>query len=194
MKDLLRRILTEPVPDDVWQLHPHLLAAGESGQPALAVAEKFYCYLSTVRSKLTSKRFSSFAASLAAGSMGVIALEDVVESMGSRDHQGTLFNLMAGGLAATLEVAATWQHVKAWETEFTSVHEECVWFLYEVLWTFSAEHQPEMPLSQRHALIDHLLGAVRSPEVNSTIRMALIIRLFQFLLVIRAAPLLLEAE
>ncbi len=101
-----------------------------------------------------------------------------------------LYNLLAGGLAATLETLSTLQHVQAWETEFASVHEEAVWQLYDALWAVSVELQPGLEPTRRHALIDSLLSPVRDPAVHSAARMALVIRLFQFLLVIRLAPLL----
>jgi hypothetical protein len=89
-----------------------------------------------------------------------------------------------------METVSTFQHVKAWETEFLSVHEEVIWHLYAALWHLSVETQPDLPAEMRQALVDHLLSAVRNPEFDSGIRIALVIRLFQILLVIRLAPLL----
>lgn len=187
---LLERILAAPTADDLWALHPHLLVLeGQEAEAARDVTRLFYCYLSCVTGKLTSKEHSSSAAHLAAGSVGVIALHDVLEALAA-DRQGAISNLLSGGLAATLETLSTFQHVKAWEREFASVHEEAVWHLYRLLWELSSEAQPDLPFARRHALIDGLLAAVRGGQLEAGARVAVVLRLFQVLLAIRVAPLL----
>jgi hypothetical protein len=194
LENLLQRILSDPSPDDLWRLHPHLLALDSpEAVPAREIARMFYCYLSCVRSKLTSKQYSLLAAALAASSVGVIALQDVVRALAS-DRAHAIGNLLAGGLAETLETFSTFQHVKAWETEFASVHEEAVWNLYAALWQLSTETQPDLPFPARQVLIDSLLSTVRDATVSSTARMAVIVRLFQVLLAIRLAPLFAPAQ
>ena len=191
---LLERILVAPSPDDLWALHPHLLTLeGPEAEAAREVARVFYCYLSCVSGKLTSKEHSSSAARLAAGSVGVIALHEVLESL-AHDRQRAISNLLSGGLAATLETLSTFQHVKAWEREFASVHEEAVWHLYRLLWQLSGEAQPDLPFARRRALIDSLLAPVRSDQLAAGARVAVVIRLLQVLLAIRAAPLLAGME
>jgi hypothetical protein len=194
LENLLERILTDPSPDDLWLLHPHLLALDlpEAG-PAREMARMFYCYLSSVRSKLTSKQYSLLAAALAASSVGVIALQDVVRALAA-DRAHAVGNLLAGGLAETLETLSTFQHVKAWETEFASVHDEAVWNLYAALWQLSTETQPDLPFQARQVLIDSLLAPVRDSNLSSTARMAVSVRLFQLLLAIRLAPLFAPAQ
>jgi hypothetical protein len=188
--ELLGRILSEPSPDDLWRLHPYLLALDTpDAGPVREIAQMFYCYLSCVRSKLTSKQYSTLAAMLAAGSVGTIAFQEVMQAI-TADRGHAIRDLLTAGLAETFEIFSTFQHVKAWETEFASVHEEAAWHLYAVLWQLSTETQPDLSIEQRQALLDQLFAAVRDPNVNSSIRMALIIRLFQILLAIRMAPLL----
>ena len=189
-EQLLERILAAPTADDLWALHPHLLALeGTEAEAARDVVRLFYCYLSCVTGKLTSKEHSSSAAHLAAGSVGVIALHEVLESLAT-DRVRAIGNLLSGGLAATLETLSTFQHVKAWEREFASVHEEAVWHLYRLLWELSCEAQPDLPFARRRALIDGLLAVVRGAQLEAGARVAIVIRLFQVLLAIRVAPLL----
>ncbi|MCZ7540713.1 MAG: hypothetical protein M5U29_12545 [Anaerolineae bacterium] len=186
----LERILAAPTADDLWALHPHLLALQEpEAERARDVLRLFYCYMSCVTGKLTSKEHSSSAAHLAAGSVGVIALHEVLESLAA-DRARAISNLLSGGLAATLETLSTFQHVKAWEREFASVHEEAVWHLYRLLWELSSEAQPDLPFDRRRALIDGLLAVIRSDQLEAGARVAVVIRLFQVLLAIRVAPLL----
>lgn len=189
-EQLLERILATPTADDLWALNPHLLALeGPEAEAARDVARLFYCYLSCVTGKLTSKEHSSSAAHLAAGSVGVIALHEVLESLAA-DRVRAISNLLSGGLAATLETLSTFQHVKAWEREFASVHEEAVWHLYRLLWELSCEAQPELPFARRRALIDGLLAVIRGEQLEAGARVAVVIRLFQVLLAIRVIPLL----
>lgn len=189
-RPLLERLFTAPTADDLWQLHPYLLAIdGPDAAAAREVARLFYCYLSCVTGKLASKGHSSAAAHLAAGSVGVIALQDVLQALAS-DRRRAIANLLSGGLAATLETLGTFEHVKAWEREFASVHDEAVWHLYRLLWELSVETQPELPVERRRALLDDLLAGARDPRRAAGTRVTLVFRLFQFLLAIRLAALL----
>jgi len=188
LESLLQRILSEPSPDDLWDLHPRLLALDSpDADHARELTRLFYCYLSCVRSKMTSKQYSSLAATLAASSVGVIALQDILDALRT-DRARAIANLLAGGLAASLETISTFQHVKAWEKEFASVHEEAVWHLYTILWQLSVETQPDLPSDKRQMLIDSLICVVRDPKVDSAARVAIVVRLFQVLLMIRLAP------
>jgi hypothetical protein len=189
IEKVLQRILSEPSPDDLWQLHPYLLALNSpQADAACDLARAFYSYLSCVRSKLTSKQYSLWAAALSAGSVGVIAVQDIVQAV-REDRERAIRNLLAGGLVEMLEMASTFQHVKAWETEFVSVHEETVWYLYETLWRLSVETQPDLAVEKRQVLIEMLLAGARTSDVSGGARMAMIVRLFQILLAIRLVPL-----
>jgi hypothetical protein len=148
----------------------------------------FFCYLSCVRSKLTSKQHSSLSAMLAAGSVGSVVAQDVWASL-SEGRAAAISELLAGGVAGILEIASTLQHVKAWDTEFQSVHEEALWRLYVALWNISVETQPDLPAETRRTLVDNLLSPLRQPALDGSVRMALVIRLLQLLLAIRLAPL-----
>jgi hypothetical protein len=190
IENLLQRILRDPSPDDLWRLHPTLLALDvPEAEPARELARIFYCYLSCVRSKLTSKQHSSLSALLEAGSVGMIVTQDVLSAI-QKGQREVISELLAGGIAGLLETAAAYRHVKAWETEFLSVHEEMLWHLYAALWQISVETQPDLSADTRQALVDHLMSAFRRPDLDAGVRMALVIRLLQILLLIRLAPLL----
>ncbi len=189
LENLLQHILSDPSPDDLWALHPYLLAlkVPEAG-PARELAQLFFCYLSCVRSKLTSRQHSSLSAMLAAGSVGSVVAQDVWASL-REGRAAAISELLAGGVAGILEIASTLQHVKAWDTEFQSVHEEALWRLYVALWNISVETQPDLPAETRRALVDNLLSPLRQPALDGSVRMALVIRLLQIMLAIRLAPL-----
>jgi hypothetical protein len=191
--ELMQRILNKPTADDLWELHPYLLSVeGPEAESTRELARTFYCYLSYVQSKLSSKQYSLIAATLAAGSVGVIAVQDLIRDLDA-NPENTIRNLLVGGLAESMELLSTFQHVKAWETEFASVHQEAIWNLYAALWQLSVETQPDLSLDRRRQLADTLLSYIRDADVNANVRMALIIRLFQVLFVIRLS-LLFAAE
>jgi hypothetical protein len=190
LEDLLQRILSDPSPDDLWALHPYLLAMDVSeAAAAREVTQLFFRYLSGVRSKLTAKQHSSLSAILSAGSVGVVVTQDLWASF-REGRAEAITELVSGGIAGILEVASTLQHVRAWDIEFQSVHEEALWRLYEALWHISIETQPDLPVEKRRALVDNLLSALRQPTLDGSVRMALVIRLLQILLAVRLAPLL----
>ena len=182
---LLLQILTNPSPESVWTLQPYLLTlATPEADATRDLARMFYCYLSSVRSKLSSKQYSELAARLAASSIGVIAVHEMVQVLGS-DRRHTFDTLLTGGLSSVLEAISTLQHVKAWNIELVSVYEEAIWNLYGALWQLSVEMQPDLSAEQRQALIDHLMAAVRHADLTPAARVAVVIRLFQILLVLR---------
>lgn len=190
LDDVLQRILTGPTPEDLWSLQPLLLAANTpEAARAHEVAGQFYCYLVNVRSKLTSKQYSLLGAALAATSIGIMAVRDLLDSA-ANDPEHLLQNALAGGLAGSTEGLSTVQAVRAWETEFGSVHQEALWDLYGLLWQLAADRRPDQAVETRHALIDQLLAPAQAPELNGIARMGYLIRLFQIALLLRLRPLI----
>jgi len=80
--------------------------------------------------------------------------------------------------------------VRAWETEFGSVHQEALWDLYGLLWQLSVDRRPDQAVETRHALIDQLLAPAQAPELDGIARMGYLIRLFQIALLLRLRPLI----
>jgi hypothetical protein len=80
-------------------------------------------------------------------------------------------------------VLATLQYIKAWETETALVHNQKIWWLFEGLWRLSREFRPEMAAEERRKLIDALLAPARSKETEPTVKVALLVRIFQILLI-----------
>lgn len=188
--NLTQSIMREPSPDVLWGLQPILLAVGTpEAEAARQLAGEFYAYLSQVRSKLTSKGYSSLAAKLAAGAVGTLSLQEFMESLADDRHK-TIVSLLGGGLASSFELLSTFQHVKAWESEFSLEHDTAAWTLYAEWWHVSCEAQPGLSAQERAGLIDRLLAHVRDPQTPSQARMLLVISLYQVLMLIRLAPLL----
>jgi hypothetical protein len=58
------------------------------------------------------------------------------------------------------------------------------WFLRGELWRLSARERPDMPVEERAAMVDGLLGPALDGDTPDEARLALLGRLFQVLLVI----------
>ncbi len=196
----LAQVLARPMPDALWNLRIDLLAladrlpADRQGEATwtLEIARQFYGYLTELRSKMTAREYSRFASRLDMGSVGALAVQDLVTE---REH--LLESLFLGGLSEGLMVLATLQYVKAWESETALVHNQAIWWLFEGLWRLSREFRPEMPAAERQRLIDALLAPVRSEETAPAVKVALLVRLFQALLIgslVWVVPLLAEEK
>lgn len=190
LESLALRVLTEPSPDVLWALHPHLLALdGAAAQATRDIAHKFYAYLTCVHSKLSSRQYSALAATLAAGSVGTLSVQEVFRAL-QMNRASVLHHLLVGGVAQGLEILSTRQHIKAWEMEFAFMHEDVVWTLYDQWWALSVETQPDITFDERRALVDVLVAPVRDTALGSAVRVAMALRLFQLLLLIRLAPMI----
>lgn len=182
----LTQALARPMPDALWNLRIDLLAladrlpADRQGEATwtLEIVRQFYGYLTELRSKMTAREYSRFASRLDMGSVGALAVQDLVTE---REH--LLESLFLGGLSEGLMVLATLQYIKAWEAEAALVHNQAIWWLFEGLWRLSREFRPEMPAAERQRLIDALLAPVRSEETAPAVKVALLVRLFQALLI-----------
>lgn len=196
LETALCQVLTRPTPEALWKLRADMLALAdrlpsgrrEEADWTLGIAREFRCYLVELRSKMTAREYSRLASRMDMGSVGVLAMQDLITE---REH--LLKSLFLGGLSEGLMVAATLQYVKAWEAETSLVHDQAVWWLFEGLWRLSREFRPEMAADERRKLIETLLAPARSEETSSAVKVTLLVRLFEAVLVGSlgwAAPLL----
>lgn len=186
LETTLPQVLARPAPDALWALRADLLALadrlpsdrrGEVGW-TLEIAREFHHYLAELRSKMTAREYSRLASRMDVGSVGMLAVQDLITE---REH--LLKSLFLGGLSEGLMVLATLQYVKAWEAETALVHDQAVWWLFEGLWQLSREFRSEMEPGERRELIDALLTPARSEETKPAVKVALLVRLFQALLI-----------
>jgi len=196
----LTQVLTQPTPDALWGLRADLLALADRLPPGqqdgadwtMEIVGQFYRYLAELRSKMTAREYSQLASRMDMGSVGMLAVQDLVT-----ERENLLESLFLGGLSEGLMVLATLQYVKAWEAEMSLVHDQALWWLYEGLWRLSREFRSQVRTGERRKLIDDLLMPTRSAETEPTVRVALLVRLFQALLIGSlgwAAPLLAQEK
>lgn len=184
---LLNQIAHKPLATDLWKLRGTLLACSDD-HPRVSkvndIAREFFFYLSELQSKLSARQYNELASRLDIGSVGTLALQDIL-----LERENLTQNLLLGGLGEGLMVMASRQYIKAWEQELQSVHRRAAWSLYGILWELSKQHQPEMKANERQDLIEETLTPALDPETPSHQKMLILLRLFQVTLLLTAVPL-----
>lgn len=184
----LDQVLKEPTPQKLWELHPALLMVDHpSAEAASAIAGQFFRYLNLVQSKIESRQFPVLATTLAVSGTAIGMAENIFSS-----HKTNITALLVDGLRVALDSLSTYQFVRQWEPDFAALHDTAVWDLYHAYWRLSEDHQPDLDTTKRIELLDELFRVVRDPEADSSLRLALLVRLFQLGLAIRVLPLLTE--
>lgn len=187
LTDILTRIARQPTIDDLWTVRGTLLACTQDGREADLVheiAREFFIYVSELQSKMTARHYNELASWLDMGSVGMLALQDILT-----EQKDLWKNLLIGGLGEGLMVAASRQYIKAWEQELRSLHRRAAWALYGVLWQLSLNYQPDLPDGERQALIEATLAPALDDDVTFETKTLLLLRLFQTVLLLLAEPL-----
>jgi hypothetical protein len=186
LSSTLERILTTPIPDDVWHIQKDLLAlGGETAQQARKVAGVFYTCLRSMQSKSASRSASRQGAALGTAAVASVSLQETFAA-----QKDPLRNLLASGVTAMLEVGSALKSAQAWEVEASLLYYDMAWYLYGELWEISLATRPELSADQRRACTDLLLKPVLDPDVAGATKSALLVRLFQVVLAARLWPLL----
>ena len=179
LEDSLALLLTAPSADAVWRLRGDLLEAGTPPDARLlALLSAFHDYLDRLSTGMSSRDYSQLASKLDISAISGVILERLAEVSGSPKLG---LNLVAGAVSEGLMALATRQHVKAWEGELAAVHRCAAWMLYDELWRWTGERNPEIEAPQRRKLLDELLAPALDQEQPGLLRAALICRLFQIL-------------
>lgn len=191
LNELLIPIARQPTASDVWRLRGPLLACAADQPTSLLadqVAREFYFYLSELQSKLTARQYNELASRLDIGSVGMLALQDILI-----EQKELWKNLLLGGVGEGLMVLASRQYIKAWQQELGALHRRVAWTLYGILWDVSRQLQPSLPHSERRTLIEAALEPALNDETLMETRMLLFMRLFQTILLLLAIPLCSDA-
>jgi len=182
----LALVLTKPAPDTLWTLRADILEMWDRLAPdrrpsadwTLEVIGRFHHYLADLQSKMTAHDYSRLASRMDLGSIGLLAVQDLVA-----DRELLFKKLFLGGLSEGLMVLATLQYTKAWRTEVTLVNDEARWWIFEGLWRVSRDLRPDAPPEQRRAQIEALMAPLHTADITPALEAAVIARLFQVLLV-----------
>lgn len=186
LAQVIESIVKQPTPEAVAKLQPLLLAIDTpEARAAHIIAGDFYVYLSAIRNMMSARQFPVLATTLALTSQGIGVAEDIFGEGKTNFHK-----VMVDGLRMALEVLSTYQFVREWVPSFASVHDVASWNLYQRYWELSSDLQPDMPVTKRAELLDTLFSLVRDPATESEVRLAVLVRLFQWGLMTRLVPLL----
>ena len=79
-------------------------------------------------------------------------------------------------------VLASRQYVRVQEGELAALYRDMAWTLYQRLWRWTAEANPDLGTSERRKLIDQVTEPLRDSDAPSAIKAVLTGRLFQVLL------------
>lgn len=187
LNELLSRVAQKPLPDDLWALRGAILAFSDEGHDTELihrVVREFYTYVSEVQTKMSARHYNELASRLDIASVGILALQDILVE---RENLG--LSLLLGSLGEGFMVLASRQYVKAWEQELKAVHRQAAWVLFDVWWSLSLQYRPDLPVSERRALVEATLTPALNDEMPFEERMLLLLRLFQIAVLLLAAPL-----
>jgi hypothetical protein len=180
------RILSAPVPADLWELQKALLVIDdEQTERARTVARAFHACLRGLESKSASRAASRWGAVLGTGAVGSVSATEMVDR-----REGALHRLLQSGVPALLEVGSALKSAEAWEVEAGLVYDELAWFLYDELWDVSAATRPDLSAAERREQIDLLLDPLLDTSVPDGDRAGLLVHLFQTVLAARLLPLI----
>ena len=179
----LALVASAPSPAGLWGLRGDLLGEGVPPEsPVVRVIGSFHDYLDRISTGISSRDYSHLASKLDISAISGVILERLAEA---EDSEDMAMGILSGALTEGLMVLATRQHVRAWEGELESVHRSAAWTLYDELWRWSSERNPELSPDQRRPLIDALLEPATSHETSGLVKAVVIGRLFQIMVISR---------
>ena len=180
------RILDEPAPADLWELHKALLRIdGAAAARARVVARAFHGCLRELESKSRSRRASRWGAVLGTAAVASVSIDEL-----SDPGADPLHKLLASGLPALLEVGASAKSAEAWEVEAGLLYDDQAWFLDEELWAVSASAPGGLSPDERRAQIDLVIDPILDRDRPDAERAALVVEVYRAVLAARLVPLL----
>ena len=175
----LRQVLTAPTPDALWQLRAELLERDAAPDPAvLATLGEFHGFLDRFATSTSTRDLNHLASKLDIGAVGGVVLEQIFERPDERD---LAMRVLTGGLSEGLMVLASRQYVRAAEGELGALFRDTAWTLYQRLWNWASDANPELDAAERRRLVDRLVAPLRDAEVPSPVKAVLAGSLFQAL-------------
>lgn len=181
----LRQVLTSPTPEAVWELGADLLERGEpSSSPLMAIIGEFHAFLDRFATSTSSRDLNHLASKLDIGAVGGVVLEQLFEGCEPRD---LAMRVLTGGISEGLMVLASRQYVRAQEGELAELFRLTAWTLYQFLWQWTTEANPEFGAADRRRLLGEILTPLRGSETPVEVKAVLTGRLFQVLVLAHLA-------
>jgi hypothetical protein len=176
----LRAALTSPTPGVLWELRGDLLERGTSPDSrTIDTVGVFRSFLEHFATATSSRDLNHLASKLDIGAVGGVVLEQLFERVDAKD---LALRILTGGISEGLMVLASRQYVRAQEGELAALFRDTAWALYERLWRWTCEANPDLDAGERRRLIDELTRPLRDAGVPDQAKAVLAGRLFQVLL------------
>ena len=180
IREPLERVLSAPTTADLRDLRAEMLAAAyPDDSRTWIVVEEFHRYLDRLVTSTTSREYSELASKLDISAVGGVVVEQLLGHDGPED---LALRFLTGVLSEGLMVAATRQHVKAWEGELSAVYRDAAWYLYGEMWRWTQQRNPGLSGVERRVLLDRLFEPVHSTDASGFSKAVLVGLLFQVLL------------
>lgn len=182
----LRRVLTEPTPEALWELRADLLERGaDPRSPLVEIVGDFRAFLEDYRTATSARDLNHLASKLDISAVGGVVLEQIFERPEPKD---LAMRILTGGISEGLMVLASRQYVRAAEGGLAALFRTTAWSLYQRLWEWTAEANPELEAGQRRRLIDQLTRPLLDAELPNAGKAVLAGRLYQTLVLGRCRP------
>lgn len=177
----LRQVLSSPTVEALWELRADLLERGTPTDSRLfQIIGDFHAFLDRFATTTSSRDLNHLASKLDIGAVGGVVLEQLFEGCNSRE---LAMRVLTGGISEGLMVLASRQYVRAQEGELAALLRDTAWNLYEQLWRWTAEANPELQAAERRRLIDRLTTPLREIDTPSAVKAVLAGRLYQVLVI-----------
>ena len=177
----LTAVLTQPTPDNLWQLRSQLLeSALPADNPAWDILDKFFTFLNDLQGHMSTREYTELASKLDVGAVGAVAMQGLLEAHPDSDSFWQQLGL--GIISESLIIAASRQYIKGAQAEIEALFRGAAWHAYQAWWHFSATMRPEMDNKERRQLLDNLFNTIHHPDVSDEAKALLLGRLFQILL------------
>ncbi|MCP5101619.1 MAG: hypothetical protein GY943_39245 [Chloroflexi bacterium] len=184
----LATVLAKPTPTALWQLRGDLLQADIPATASIwQVIDQFFTFLNNLNANLKDYEFSKMATLLDIGAIGGVAIQGVIE--GNLPLKTLWKRLLAGTVGEGLMVLASRQYIKGAQAELIGVYQDAAWYLFDALWHVSAQLQPSLSAADRRRLLDELFAPALQEEADDAVKIVLLGRLFQLLLVVNLSKL-----
>jgi hypothetical protein len=144
---------------------------------ALDATTNCFHFLNQLQAKTTAEHYNRLASLFDLGSVGSVALQNVLA-----DRHDRLQRLLAGGLSESLMLIGSLQYIKAWEQEIRALHNEALWHLYDIFWDLSEIGQPSLSPEERRRELVRLLAPCTSASLSMPQQSVLLGWLFQIAL------------
>ncbi len=155
---------------------------------ALAAVARFHTFASEVRGLVVSRDFSQKASLFDIGSIGILAVENVLTA-----ERKSLFRLLMSGLSGGLAFAASRQYIDGSTAVLDSMYRTNSAALYDDLWALATEIRG--PLNEKSARevqqgLDGFFKQIADPGVPVDRRVAAVYQMYGILVLVRGADLL----